>query len=284
MAELELNEQNYYTPEMNMRYVSVSQYKRFCGNPYDNDTCEAAALAEVKGEIERPMTTSLLVGSYVDEALTGDLERFKREHPEIICTRGERKGELKADYAQADAMIERARRDETFMAYVDGGEHQVIMTGEIEGVPVKIKIDHIAYLNGEPVALVDLKTVKSMHETFRAKDSGEYMTWVERWNYDLQAAVYQCIYEQNTGKKLPFYIAAVSKDKDNSGAAHPRLKIIQIPQSKMDERLTEVKTNIWKIDALKKGEIEPVHCGHCDYCADNLPCEVISMDQLILEV
>lgn len=279
---MELNEQNYFSQEAELHYVSSSQYKMFF-NPY-NDCCEAAALAQIRGEIERPMTTSLLMGSYVDEALTGDLERFKSEHPELISTRGESKGQLKKDYVQAEAMVQRAKKDPTFMAYVTGGIHQAIYTGEISGVPVKIKIDHIAMKEGKPVAIVDLKTVKSMYETFYVKDSGEHLSFIERWAYDLQGAIYQYIYEQNTGLKLPFYIAAVSKDKDSEGVAHPRLKVIQIPQTKLDERLIEVKNNINKIQMLKEGKIEPINCGKCDYCADTLPCEVISMDELLLEV
>ena len=281
-CETELNELTYYTKEMNMKYVSASQYKMFY-NPY-SDCCEAAAVAEIKGEWTRPITKSLLMGSYVDEALTGDLEKFKSEHPELFVTRGDRKGELKSDYVQAEEMVARAKRDPLFMAYVTGGVHQAIYTGEIEGIPVKIKIDHIAMKNGKPVALVDLKTVKSMYETFYVKDSGEHLNFLERWHYDLQASLYQYIYEQNTGLKLPFYIAAISKDKDSEGVAHPRLKIIQIPQTKMDERLAEIKMNIGKIQALKNGDYEPIHCGKCDYCADTLPCEVISMDELMLEV
>lgn len=279
---MELNEQNYFSQEAELHYVSSSQYKMFF-NPY-NDCCEAAALAQIRGEIERPMTTSLLMGSYVDEALTGDLERFKSEHPELISTRGESKGQLKKDYVQAEAMVQRAKKDPTFMAYVTGGIHQAIYTGEISGVPVKIKIDHIAMKDEKPVAIVDLKTVKSMYETFYVKDSGEHLSFIERWAYDLQGAIYQYIYEQNTGLKLPFYIAAVSKDKDSEGVAHPRLKVIQIPQTKLDERLIEVKNNIKKIQMLKEGKIEPINCGKCDYCADTLPCEVISMDELLLEV
>lgn len=276
-----LNEENYYSTEMNMKYVSASQYKMFF-NPYKN-CCEAAALAEIVGKFERPITDSLLIGSYVDEALTGNLERFKAEHPEIISTRGDSKGELKATYKQAEKMISRAKADALFMSYVSGGKHQVIYTGSIEGVPVKIKIDHVAFKNGQPVAIVDLKTVKSMYETFRVKDSGEYLSWVERWHYDVQGALYQEIFYQNTGLKLPFYLAAISKDKTES-VAHPRLKIIQIPQTKLDERMMEVKRNIGKIQALKEGKMLPINCGTCDYCADTLPCEVISMDELMLEV
>lgn len=277
-----LNEENYFSKEANLEYVSVSQYKLFF-NPYTT-CCEAAALAEIRGEIKRPVSNALLIGSYVDEALTGNLDKFKEEHPELFVSRGERKGELKADFLQADDMVARAKSDPLFMAYLSGGRFQQIYTGMVNSVPVKIKIDHVAYKNGEPVALVDLKTVKSMHESFYVKDSGEHLNWVERWHYDLQASVYQRIYEQNTGLKLPFYLAAISKDKDTDGVAHPRLKIIQIPQIKMDERFTEFEQNIVKIDRLKKGEIEPTNCGLCDYCADTLPCEVISMDELLLEV
>lgn len=277
----ELNENNYYSVEMNMKYVSASQYKLFF-NPYKN-CCEAAALAEIKGEFVRPETDALLIGKYVDEALTGDLDQFKKQHPEMISTKGESKGELKATFKQAEKMLSRAKADELFMNYVVGGKHQVIMTGFIENVPVKIKIDHVAYKNNNPVAIVDLKTVKSMHETFFVKDSGEHLTWIERWHYDLQGAMYQEIYRQNTDLKLPFYLAAISKDKTDN-VPHPRLKIIQIPQIKLDERMVEVKRNIWKVQAIKEGKIKPIHCRKCDYCADTLPCEVISMDELLLEV
>lgn len=276
-----LNENNYYSTYMDMKYVSASQYKLFF-NPYKN-CCEAAALAQIKGEIQRPETESLLIGSYVDEALTGNLKKFCAEHPELFSTRGETKGQLKSTYQQAEKMLSRARSDALFMSYVVGGKHQVIMTGVVEGVPVKIKIDHVAYKNDKPVAIVDLKTVKSMYETFWVKDSGEHLTWPERWMYDLQGAVYQEIYRQNTGLTLPFYLAAISKDKSEN-VAHPRLKIIQIPQMKMDERLSEFKRNIGKIQALKEGRMQPIFCNCCDYCADTLPCEVISMDELRLEV
>ena len=277
----ELTESNYYSTEMDMKYVSASQYKLFF-NPY-KACCEAAALAQIKGEFVRPVTDSLLIGSYVDEALTGDLERFTAEHPELFSSRGDTKGELKSTYKQAEKMLSRAKSDALFMSYVVGGKHQVIMTGVINGVDVKIKIDHVAYKNGNPVAIVDLKTVKSMYETFWVKDSGEHLTWPERWLYDLQGAVYQEIYRQNTGLKLPFYLAAISKDKSEN-IAHPRLKIIQVPQLKMDERLSEFARNAPKIQALKEGKIQPISCGTCDYCADTLPCEVISMDELRLEV
>ena len=57
-----LTNENYFSKEADMEYMSVSQFKAF-------EQCEAAALASVKGEWERTKTTALLVGSYVDAHL-----------------------------------------------------------------------------------------------------------------------------------------------------------------------------------------------------------------------
>ena len=40
---MKLTHENYYSPEANQAYMSVSQFKAF-------DRCEAAALAELRGE------------------------------------------------------------------------------------------------------------------------------------------------------------------------------------------------------------------------------------------
>ena len=53
-----LTNENYFSTEASMEYMSVSQFKAF-------ESCEAAALAEAKGEYKREETTSLLVGKYV---------------------------------------------------------------------------------------------------------------------------------------------------------------------------------------------------------------------------
>jgi hypothetical protein len=42
-----LTNENYFSKEADMEYMSVSQFKAF-------EQCEAAALASVKGEWERP--------------------------------------------------------------------------------------------------------------------------------------------------------------------------------------------------------------------------------------
>ena len=131
--------ENYFSREANMEYVSVSQYKDFEGTT-GKTGCEACALAKIRGEVEQVMTTALMVGSYVDAYFEGTLAAFAAQHPEIYSTRGKTAGELKSEYKQAEAMIERAERDTLFMQYM-AGDKQVIMTGNVEGVPVKIKVD-----------------------------------------------------------------------------------------------------------------------------------------------
>lgn len=272
-----LTPENYYSVEANIAYVSASQYKDFNGTT-GKMGCEYSALAKMRGEIQEEVTTPLLVGSYVDAYFEGTLPTFVAQHPDIISSRGKTAGELKSEYKQAEIMIERAMRDEVFMRYM-AGDKQVIMTGSIEGVPVKVKIDSF-----DGVRITDLKTVRSITETFYAKDLGQRLNFCEWWGYDLQGAIYREIVRQNTGELLPFYICAVSKDKTGT-VPHPRIKVIEIPPTKMDEKLAEVKTQITKIQALKDGDYEPLRCEVCDYCADTDVLDgPVSMDQVMGEI
>ena len=65
-----LTAENYYSQEANREYLSVSQYKDFCGS-LGKIPCEAQALAKLNGEWEMEETTSMLVGSYVDAHFEG---------------------------------------------------------------------------------------------------------------------------------------------------------------------------------------------------------------------
>ena len=81
--------------------------------------------------------------------------------------------------------------------------------------------------------------------------------------YILQATLYQEIAFQNTGKKLPFIIAAMTKEKISERA------LLNIPQEDMDIKLKELKEILPRLQDLKKGKIKPNSCGKCDYCKSN---------------
>lgn len=238
-----LTNENYFNPENQMKYMGVSQFKAF-------EKCPASALAvEVKGEYVLPKSKTLLVGSYIDAHFEGTLDIFQAQHPELF----KRDGNLKSEYIQAEQIINYLENDDLFMEYMSG-EKQVIMTGKIEDVDVKIKVDSLL-----PDKIVDLKIMRDF-EPIYIPEKGR-LNFIEAWEYDLQGAVYQEIVRQNTGKKLPFFIAAGTKEADG-----PDKKIIEIPQSYLDVELERFKEKVTYFDAIKKGFIEPERCEHCTFC------------------
>ena len=227
-----LTNENYYSDEANREYMSVSQYKSF-------RKCEAAAMAELKGEWKRPMTTALLVGSYVDSWFEGTLDQFVSEHPEMF----KKDGSLKADFVQAEEIIAFVQRDPVFMEYM-AGEKQIILTATLFGTPWKIKID-----SNHPDKIVDLKVMRSM-ERIMGK------SFVEHWGYDLQMAIYAAV----RGGNLETYLAVVTKQEP------PDIEVIHIPEWRRNELLEETERFMPRILAVKSGEVEPERCGICEYC------------------
>lgn len=248
---IQLTEENYYSDIANYEYMSVSQFKDFNGT-YGRVACEEAALAKLKGEYTQGSSTALMVGSYVDRYFEGTLDAFKNEHPEMF----KKDGNLKAEYVKADALIQRAERDELFMKYMSG-EKQVIMTADLYGTPWKIKMD--SYIPG--VAIVDLKVMASLTKLEWVRDIG-YLDFVRYWGYDIQGAIYQEVVYQNTGKRLPFYIAGISKEST------PNIEIIHVQDNYLREARNIVQANINHVLAVKRGEIEPLRCHCCDYCRE----------------
>lgn len=237
----EINQKNYYTPELSKQFQSVSQFKNFL-------ECPARTMAELSGEFTRESNTAMLIGSYVDAWCEGTLEQFKSDHPEIFL----KNGGLKADFVQADAIIQRISADPEFMRYLDG-EKQVIFTGEIENVPFKGKLD--SYHAGK--CIVDLKVMRDFEPIWK---NGRKRHFIEAWGYDIQGAVYQELVFQATGEKLPFVICAVTKEKV------PDLAILEIPQERLDACLALVKSRAPEFQKIKNGEIPPERCESCDFC------------------
>lgn len=228
-----LTDKNYYSLEANLEYMSVSQYKDF-------QTCEAMAMATLRGEWAKPTTTALLVGSYVDSWFEGTIEDFKNDHPELYTQRGK----LRADFNQAKELIAFAKEDAKFTEYM-AGKKQVILTAPLFGTPWKIKID--SYFPGERI--VDLKVMRSMERIMGR-------SFVEHWGYDIQMAIYAAI----EGHDLETYLAVLTKQDP------PDKEIIHIPKWRREDVLAEVKNNMPRILAVKSGIEAPTRCGVCDYC------------------
>ena len=241
---MELTNDNYFSSEASLNYWSVSQFKAF-------NKCEACGLAESQGIYERPETDALLIGSYVDAYFSGELEKFEEERGSQMFKKN---GEILAKFSHANDMINRVESDPLMNEYLEG-EKQTIMSAELFGVPWKIKMD---VYNEQRI--VDLKTTKDFEDVY---DPGYgYRSWIEYYGYDIQGAIYTRVEQMVTGrdKPLPFYLAAVTKEKT------PDIKIIHIPDHILDAAYHMVEAKIDRFELIKKGEVEPIRCEKCDYC------------------
>lgn len=237
-----LTDGNYHGVEANKSFWSVSQFKEF-------DKCEALGLASARGQYHREESDALLIGSYVDAYFAGTIDEFVGEHSETMFTK---KGTLYAKYEQANKCINAVECQPLMMDYLEG-DKQTIMNGKLFGVDWKIKMD---VFNGDRI--VDLKCMRDFEPVY--KEGFGRISWVEAWGYDIQGAVYQKIVELNTGKKLPFYIVGVTKEKV------PDVTVLQIPQPVLDTALKVVEAKIDRFDLVKLGEIEPERCEKCEWC------------------
>ena len=256
----EVTQENYYAPELQMEYMGSTQYKAF-------QKCEAAALAELQGAYVKPTTPALLVGGYVDAYFSGEMEEFMIQHPEIR----KRDGTLKADFVQANGIIQRMEQDELYRLLMSG-KKQVIRTGLIAGVPFKIRIDSLldSAICEEIVrrfpecaealglcdgAIVDQKVMRDLSPVWSEEERAK-VSFIEAWGYDVQGAIYQEI----EGNMLPFIVAPGTKEDS------PDLDAFYIPYADLQEKLAEIDDNAPRYQAIKEGKIPPRRCEKCAYC------------------
>lgn len=260
MAMLKLTADNYYSEEANWAYMSTSQFKAF-------HKCEAAALAELKGEWGRKDSTALLVGSFVDAHFSGEMEQFVSEHPEIYT----KSGTLRAEFQNAQKAIARLEADDLARMLLRG-RNQVIKTVKINGVWFKAKFDSL--LSASQVEaickkfpdvrqlvpfggamIVDLKYMKDFKPIWD-ESIQEKRNFIEYWGYDIQGAIYQYADKRNA----PFVIVGATKEEE------PDITARYIPDDELSYQLAIVKEYAPRYAAIKRGEIKPHGCGVCPYC------------------
>lgn len=265
---MRLTSKNYFGREAAQSYMSVSQFKSF-------QKCEAAALAEIRGEYVRPETTALLVGSYVDAKLEGTeaFDQFVSEHPQMF----KKDGNLKAEFVQAEQIYQRIKSDR-LLSLLLSGKKQVIVKGVIAGVPFRGKIDSLiderickaimaefpstVEVLGGPFtegAIVDGKVMRDFAPIWSERE-GRKVNWVDSWGYVLQGAVYRELWRQKTRKTLPFILGAVTKEDETD------LDALYVPPGELDAGLRIIEENAPIYQEIKLGKREPIRCEHCAYC------------------
>lgn len=236
-------------------YLSFSSWKQF-------KICEERALALENSTWKFEQTDAMLVSALFEACVIGsseELEQFLTDNPSIVNSRT---GELKTAFKHIQYVAEVARKDEVFMAFMEG-EYQHELEGTIEGVTIVGKADIIS-----DSKIVDVKAVVNFARAWNpAKRRKE--TFIEQRDYATQGAIYQELYFQKTGVKLPFYLAATTKE------TAPARAIATFEQHTLDLALEQFKEDVPRIMAIRRGEVEPVGCGNCDYCRVNHNAKII---------
>lgn len=246
-----MTHENYYSADMDQVYFSSSQIRNFI-------ECEARAVALAKGEFNYPVSEAMLVGSYFETLLTDEHEAFQAEHPEMF-RQGTKdltdRTKMLKPFQHAWTMHEAVRESKLWMSFVENGENQKIITGTIAGVSFKGMID--VYKAGQ--YLVDIKTTRSFGKVW-SNSHGTYTSFARAYDYDIQGAIYRELIRKETGERLPFYLAAVTKE------TVPDYAVFEIDPNDLDDALEFIKLNAERYQLIKSGVFEPTRCEACDYC------------------
>lgn len=273
---IELTQENYYEDKS---YLSNSRFKQY-------QKCQAMAFAVDNGSwVEDRDETALLLGNYVHSYFESPEahDQFLAEHGEkLLAKTGKNKGNLKADFVIGDKMIESLKNDDGFANLYHGFpddevQKEMIVFGEIEGVPVKGKLDSVNLSRGY---FVDLKTMRSIYakewsEELRKKVPAAVNN-ILGFGYHGQLGLYRELLQKMTGQEFRPYIVAVSKENV------PDRDILKIDDEWLEDGLKQLKTDIVEVWAVIQGNQKPKSCGHCDYCRSQKKLgAVVSLNDLI---
>ena len=242
-----LTNENYYSQESNMEYMSVSSFKDF-------QKCEVQAMDKLLGLVEEEKSDALIFGGYIDAYFSGELDQYIEENRDRLFLKN---GNLKAPFQNVNEVIKTIEDDPFFLSF-HKGETQRIYTGVINGVKVKGKFD-FDFID----KIVDQKVMKDFAKIWvEDKDTGRNVKtdFIEAYGYHIQGGVYQELRKQKIGDKVPFIIAATTKEEC------PDKALIQIDQEYLDKGLQEFSELAPRYDLIKKGLLEPVGCGKCPSC------------------
>lgn len=275
MSELAtLTDENYYQDKT---YMSVSRFKEYM-------KCEAKAKAVDDGlwEDDRDQKP-LLFGNYVHSYFESEEahEAFKEQNKKSLFSSRKPYG-LLSDFKLADKVIETLKSDTLFNNLYHGKsgdkvEKEMIVAGEIDGVPFKGKLDSINHTKGY---VVDLKTMKSI---WNKEWSDEMKTKIPTavnnilgFQYHVQLATYLELLRQMGYPTYKPFIVAVSKEKQ------PDKELIELTEEWLEEGLDYIKEHAKHVYYVSLGEIEPQKCGHCDCCKSQKQLhEILTIDDLL---
>lgn len=256
---MQVTPQNYHSPEVKAEYLSNSQWRQWLA-------CPAAAYAEIFQGYVRPKTTALLVGSYVDRALTApdELEAFIEENKADIFGK---KGDKIADFRKADKLIERMQADKVWREIAVAAKKQVVMEGVIAGQKWLYMSDIQIETSGNETIL-DLKTAADFEDDWTKDATGRNVkiNWIDAAGYWRQLALGRELFKQTRGGTIPVCgIVGVKKPATEDRPVGVGLWVLD-DADRFDREIARIAGLTDTVMAWKSGQIPPSRCGRCDYC------------------
>lgn len=288
-APLAVTPENYHSLPVMREWMSNSQWKQWLA-------CAAASKAAMEGKMVRLDTaddatvdaakaaglvvvvpsTALLVGSYVDRALTCPselpawLEAHRSDAMKEVGKAGSKTWALRADFEQANGLIDRVKADPMYKQVCDNCAAQVVLSGRIGEENWLYMAD---WLDEERHVLLDLKTAADFEDKRCPEEmlwDGEYRTryvtapWYDVGGYWRQLAVGRELYHQKHGVYPVCALLAVTKQDP------PNLGMFVLDNALRFEReIAHIKNLTADVFAWKRGTVPPPECGDCEWCRAN---------------
>lgn len=264
----EVTQSNYYDDKVQNTFMSATVFKRYL-------QCEAKAVAVARGQYkEFKNDDALIYGNVVHSFFESEEahHKFIDEHHSDLFTKTTDKPNAK--FKGAQKAINALENDLTFKQHymADGNEYEKIVTGKIypnvqgnifsENAPDGVDwIGKLDMVNHKEHIIGDIKT--------NARPFANYdgFSFIEKYGYDIQMAIYQELYRVMTGELYQPVIFMVGKQNYQTQA-------VSIPQSLLNDKLELVKDNEERFYDLMKEALEnpeqasmdAVPCETCDYC------------------
>ena len=257
---------NYHNPETKRLFMSHSQWRNW-------NTCAAATRAEIFDGYQPRKTTALIVGGYVDRALTSpaDFMAYCEEFKADIY--GAKGGKL-ADFKKADLLIERLEKDPAWKVIMAASKKQVVMQGIIAGVEWLFMSDMQIERNGQET-VIDLKTAADFEDDWVKDEHGKNkkVGWIDAAGYWRQLAVGRELFKQVRGSNPVCAIIGAKKPVTDERPVGLGLWVMD-DETRLDAEIKRIAELTPTVMGWKSGKVPAPACGMCDYCLSKSSLEI----------
>lgn len=163
-----------------------------------------------------------------------EFQKFKTDNPgKIIIS--------EVQDARTKALIEAYHRRPEAVELFKGGEAEQTICAMIKGVPIKVRFD---YVNVDKGYIADVKT------SGFPVDADSFRLTIDKYAYDLSAALYTMVAEEYYHKQFRFYFVCLSKEDLSCEVFYASDDTLRAGRSKVYEAIEKykkcLKTNVWK--------------------------------------